>query len=71
MQERSIDRVLIESLRDRGRKTAVVKGSPVINDATLDDASAAGLRGAVIDNAMTASVHCLRRSTVHGRIPVG
>jgi uncharacterized protein with ATP-grasp and redox domains len=47
------DRVLIESLRDRGKEvTAVVKGSPVINDATLDDASAAGLAecAAVIDN---------------------
>ena len=47
------DRVLIETLRDRGKDvTAVVKGSPVINDATLDDASAAGLTecAAVIDN---------------------
>jgi uncharacterized protein with ATP-grasp and redox domains len=47
------DRVLIESLRERGKEvTAVVKGSPVINDATLDDASAAGLAecAAVIDN---------------------
>ncbi len=47
------DRVLIESLRDRGKEvTAVVKGSPVINDATIDDASAAGLEecAAVIDN---------------------
>jgi uncharacterized protein with ATP-grasp and redox domains len=47
------DRVLIETLRDRGKDvTAVVKGSPVINDATLDDASAAGLAecAAVIDN---------------------
>lgn len=47
------DRVLIETLRDRGKEvTAVVKGSPVINDATLDDASAAGLAecAVVIDN---------------------
>jgi uncharacterized protein with ATP-grasp and redox domains len=47
------DRVLIETLRDRGKDvTAVVKGSPVINDATLDDASAAGLTecAVVIDN---------------------
>jgi len=47
------DRFLIEVLRDRGKKvTAVVKGSPVINDATLDDARAAGLHAcaAVIDN---------------------
>ena len=47
------DRVLIETLRDRGKEvTAVVKGSPVINDATLDDATAAGLAecAAVIDN---------------------
>ena len=47
------DRVLIEVLRDMGKDvTAVVKGSPVINDATLDDAHAAGLRecATVIDN---------------------
>ncbi|HSA78546.1 MAG TPA: ARMT1-like domain-containing protein [Nitrospirota bacterium] len=47
------DRVLIETLRDRGKEvTAAVKGSPVINDATLDDASAAGLAecAVVIDN---------------------
>lgn len=47
------DRVLIESLRERGKEvTAVVKGYPVINDATLDDASAAGLAecATVIDN---------------------
>jgi uncharacterized protein with ATP-grasp and redox domains len=47
------DRVLIETLRDRGKDvTAVVKGSPVINDATLDDATATGLAecAAVIDN---------------------
>ncbi|HTP06149.1 MAG TPA: ARMT1-like domain-containing protein [Nitrospirota bacterium] len=47
------DRVLIETLRDRGKDvTAVVKGSPVINDATLDDASTAGLTecAVVIDN---------------------
>jgi uncharacterized protein with ATP-grasp and redox domains len=47
------DRLLIEILRDMGKKvTAAVKGSPVINDATLDDARAAGLHecAAVIDN---------------------
>jgi len=47
------DRVLLELLRDRGKETlAVVKGSAVINDATLDDAGAAGLEhsAAVIDN---------------------
>ena len=48
------DRVLIETLRDRGKEvTAVVKGVPVINDATLEDARSAGLHGsasAVIDN---------------------
>jgi uncharacterized protein with ATP-grasp and redox domains len=47
------DRILIEILRDRGKKViAVVKGSPVINDATQDDARAAGLNECadVIDN---------------------
>jgi hypothetical protein len=47
------DRLLIEILRDMGKNvTAVVKGSPVINDATPDDARAAGLHecAAVIDN---------------------
>ena len=47
------DRLLIEILRDMGKKvTAAVKGSPVINDATLDDARAAGLHecSTVIDN---------------------
>ena len=47
------DRFLIEILRDMGKKvTAAVKGSPVINDATLDDARAAGLHEcvAVVDN---------------------
>lgn len=47
------DRVLIEILRDRGKDvTAAVKGSPVINDATLDDAAEAGLAecAMVIDN---------------------
>jgi hypothetical protein len=47
------DRLLIEILRDMGKKmTAAVKGSPVINDATLDDARAAGLHecATVIDN---------------------
>ncbi len=38
------DRVLIEVLRGMGKEvTAVVKGAPVINDATLDDARTAGL----------------------------
>ncbi len=47
------DRVLLEVLRAGGKEvTAVVKGSPVINDATLDDAHAAGLTecAQVIDN---------------------
>jgi damage-control phosphatase, subfamily I len=47
------DRALIEVLRGMGKETlAVVKGVPVINDATLDDARAAGLAqsAAVIDN---------------------
>jgi len=47
------DRVLLETLRDLGKDvTAAVKGSPVINDATLDDARAAGLHecATVIDN---------------------
>jgi uncharacterized protein with ATP-grasp and redox domains len=47
------DRVLIETLRDRGKDvTAAVKGTPVINDATLADANVAGLTecAAVIDN---------------------
>jgi hypothetical protein len=47
------DRVLLEALRDRGKlTTAAVKGSPVINDATREDAVAAGLAGCatVIDN---------------------
>jgi uncharacterized protein with ATP-grasp and redox domains len=47
------DRVLLEALVTTGKDvTAVVKGSPVINDATLDDAAAAGLPDSVrvIDN---------------------
>ena len=48
------DRVLIETLREMGKDvTAVVKGSPVINDATLEDAAEAGLTecgAVVIDN---------------------
>lgn len=47
------DRVLLETLRAMGKDvTAVVKGSPVINDATLVDAAAAGLHecATVIDN---------------------
>ena len=47
------DRVLLEILRDRKKDiTACVKGAPVINDATLDDAAVAGLAesATVIDN---------------------
>ncbi len=47
------DRVLLETLYSMGKEvTAAVKGSPVINDATLDDAAAAGLSdyAQVIDN---------------------
>ncbi|HEY6010199.1 MAG TPA: ARMT1-like domain-containing protein [Nitrospirota bacterium] len=47
------DRVLIEILRARGREViAAVKGTPVINDATIADAAAAGLHecATVIDN---------------------
>jgi uncharacterized protein with ATP-grasp and redox domains len=47
------DRVLLEALRTPGKDvTAVVKGSPVINDATLDDARTAGLHecATVTDN---------------------
>lgn len=48
------DRVLIEILRGMGKKViAAVKGAPVINDATLDDARSVGLHGSaseVIDN---------------------
>lgn len=47
------DRFLIEILRDMGKKvTAAVKGSPVINDATVEDARATGLHeyAPVIDN---------------------
>lgn len=48
------DRVLIEALQARGRSViAAVKGAPVINDATREDAEAAGLAGPalrVIDN---------------------
>lgn len=48
------DRILIEVLRDRGKRvTAVVKGAAVINDATCADARAAGLYDSaseVIDN---------------------
>jgi uncharacterized protein with ATP-grasp and redox domains len=47
------DRVLIEELGARGaRVTAVVKGTEIINDATLKDAEEAGLPGLceVIDN---------------------
>jgi uncharacterized protein with ATP-grasp and redox domains len=47
------DRVLLETLRALDKEViAAVKGSPVINDATPDDAAAAGLEecAAVIDN---------------------
>lgn len=47
------DRFLIEILGDMGKNvTAVVKGSPVINDATINDALAVGLHecATVIDN---------------------
>jgi len=47
------DRILLETLRDRGKEViAVVKGSPVINDATREDAHAAGLHecARVMDN---------------------
>jgi uncharacterized protein with ATP-grasp and redox domains len=47
------DRVLIEILRAMGKEVvAAVKGSPVINDATVHDAAAAGLHDCaeVIDN---------------------
>jgi uncharacterized protein with ATP-grasp and redox domains len=47
------DRVLIEVLRGMGKAvTAAVKGSPVINDATLEDAADAGLAesATVIEN---------------------
>jgi damage-control phosphatase, subfamily I len=47
------DRLLIEALVDQGKRvTAAVKGMPVINDATLDDAFSTGLAGfcTVIDN---------------------
>ena len=47
------DRVLLETLHDMGKDvTAAVKGSPVINDATREDARAAGLQDSakVIDN---------------------
>ena len=48
------DLVLIETLRDLGKEViAAVKGAPVINDATMDDAHAVGLgryASEVIDN---------------------
>ncbi len=47
------DRILIETLQNIGKSvTVAVKGSPVINDATRDDAAAAGLADSceVIDN---------------------
>jgi hypothetical protein len=51
--EIAFDRVLIELLQGMGRDvTVAVKGSPVINDATRDDARACGLHESValIDN---------------------
>ncbi len=47
------DRVLLEILRKQGKDvTAAVKGSPVINDATLEDAAVAGISecASVMDN---------------------
>ncbi|HET6516526.1 MAG TPA: ARMT1-like domain-containing protein [Thermodesulfovibrionales bacterium] len=47
------DRILIETIQSAGKKvTAVVKGSPVINDCTLEDAFETGLSGVceVIEN---------------------
>ncbi len=47
------DRILIEELTARGKRVkAVVKGSPVLNDVTMEDADQAGLTGLceVIDN---------------------
>lgn len=47
------DRILIETLAGMGKKvTAVVRGHPVLNDATMEDAEEAGLTGvcSVIDN---------------------
>lgn len=47
------DRLLIETLAGMGKKvTAVVKGSPVLNDATMDDAEESGLSSVckIIDN---------------------
>ena len=48
------DRLLVDALRQRGKQVvAAVKGVPVINDATVEDARAAGLHGTaskVIDN---------------------
>lgn len=47
------DRLLIETLISLGKRvTAVVKGSPVINDSTMEDAVESGLTGVcrVIDN---------------------
>ncbi|VAX32503.1 DUF89 protein CxxC subfamily [hydrothermal vent metagenome] len=39
------DRILIETIRDRGKRViAVVKGGPVINDSTIEDALEVGLQ---------------------------
>ncbi|MBI4822804.1 MAG: DUF89 family protein [Nitrospirae bacterium] len=51
--ESVFDRLLIETLTGIGKKvTAVVKGSPVLNDCTIEDAVEAGIREVceVIDN---------------------
>lgn len=51
--EEVFDRILIETLVSMGKRvTAVAKGSPVINDCTLEDARAAGLPEVcnIIDN---------------------
>lgn len=49
--EIALDRLLLEQM-PRGKVTFAVRGSPVINDATVEDAEAVGLRGlvSVVDN---------------------
>ncbi len=45
------DRVLIEIMRGAGKELVVaVKGAPVLNDATREDAAAAGIDAEIIDN---------------------
>jgi uncharacterized protein with ATP-grasp and redox domains len=54
------DRLLIETLRRLGKKVkAVVKGAPVLNDSTMDDAEETGLAAVceVIDNGSDAGNH--------------